>query len=212
MKLQAQRGVDYTPRLLHHSTAEPRRHFSPEISRLPAKIRVTRRVSTSKCRLSIQNSGGNNEDSGEVSRGRRGIVFTPFLAVGASFLRSAVVKADEKLPETPVIPPPPEKKEEEITSRIYDATAIGEPLAVGKDKSKVWEKVMNARIVYLGEAEQVPIGGDKELEVEIVKNLRKRCIESNRTISLALEAFPCDLQEQLNQFMDRRLNFLPFNL
>ncbi|XP_021732567.1 protein RETICULATA-RELATED 6, chloroplastic-like [Chenopodium quinoa] len=202
MKLQAHRGVDYTPRLLHHSAAK----FSPENSQIPANNRVFRRVLTSRCRLTIRNSGENHENSEEVSRGRRGIIFTPLLAVGAGFLRSAVVKADEKLPEAAITPPPPEKKVEEISSRIYDATAIGEPLAVGKDKSKVWEKVMNARIVYLGEAEQVPIGGDKELEVEIVKNLRKRCVESNRTLSLALEAFPCDLQEQLNQFMDGRID------
>lgn len=96
------------------------------------------------------------------------------------------------------------KEEEVITSRIYDATAIGEPMAVGKDKSKVWEKVMNARIVYLGEAEQVPIRDDKELELEIVRNLNKRCLESERALSLALEAFPCDLQEQLNQYMNKR--------
>lgn len=76
---------------------------------------------------------------------------------------------------------------------------------MGKDKSKAWEKVMNARVVYLGEAEQVPIRDDKELELEIVKNLRRRCLESNRPISLALEAFPCDIQEQLNLFMDGRI-------
>jgi uncharacterized iron-regulated protein len=77
-------------------------------------------------------------------------------------------------------------------------------MAVGKDKIKVWEKLMNARIVYLGEAEHVPIRDDKELELEIVRNLRKRCAESDRTISLALEAFPCDMQEQLNQYMNKR--------
>lgn len=91
-----------------------------------------------------------------------------------------------------------------VVSRIYDATVIGEPLAVGKDKRKVWEKLMNARVVYLGEAEQVPVRDDRELELEIVKNLRKRCIESERTITLALEAFPSDLQDQLNQYMDKR--------
>lgn len=102
-----------------------------------------------------------------------------------------------------------EKKEEEdaISSRVYDATAIGEPMAVGKDKRKVWEKLMNARVVYLGEAEQVPVRDDKELELEIVKNLRKRCLEVERPLSLALEAFPCNLQEQLNQYVDRRFNF-----
>ena len=112
---------------------------------------------------------------------------------------------------TPPPPPPPQStsvnKEETITSRIYDATAIGEPMAMGKDKKKVWEKLMNARVVYLGEAEQVPTKDDKELELEIVRNLRKRCLESERQISVALEAFPLDLQEQLNQYMDKRLRF-----
>ncbi|KAK4436470.1 protein RETICULATA-RELATED 6, chloroplastic [Sesamum alatum] len=136
---------------------------------------------------------------------RRDVLITPFLAVGAYALRSAVAKAEEKPPlagETTPSPP----KEEVISSRIYDATVIGEPLALGKDKRKVWEKLMNARIVYLGEAEQVPIRDDKDLELEIVKNLRKRCVEAERPIALALEAFPCDLQEQLNLFMDKRID------
>lgn len=138
-------------------------------------------------------------------------------------LQSAASKAADvnKSQESSVSPPPQlqlveaEKKAEtaaetvEISSRIYDATAIGEPMAVGKDKRKVWEKLMNARIVYLGEAEQVPVKDDKELELEIVKNLRKLCVESEKSISLAMEAFPCDLQQQLNQYMNRRsLNFI----
>jgi len=94
-----------------------------------------------------------------------------------------------------------------INSWIYDATVIGEPLALGKDKKKVWEKLMNARVVYLGEAEQVPTQDDKEVELEIVKNLRKRCAEAERSISLALEAFPSNLQEQLNQYLAKRLEF-----
>lgn len=100
-----------------------------------------------------------------------------------------------------------EKIEDVITSRIYDATVIGEPLAVGKDKAKVWEKLMNARIVYLGEAEQVPIHDDKELELEIVKNLKRRLEDIDRPLSLALEAFPSNLQEQLNRYMDKRFPF-----
>lgn len=145
---------------------------------------------------------------------RRDVLITPFLAVGAYALRSAVAKADEKPPlagETTPSPPVAvdEAKEEVISSRIYDATVIGEPLALGKDKRKVWEKMMNARIVYLGEAEQVPIRDDKDLELEIVKNLRKRCVEAERPISLALEAFPCDLQAQLNLFTEKR--FIPYS-
>lgn len=98
------------------------------------------------------------------------------------------------------------KAEEVISSRIYDATVIGEPMAVGKDKRKVWEKIMNGRIVYLGEAEQVPIKDDKELELEIVKNLKKHCDEREKSISLAMEAFPCDLQRLLNEYLDKRID------
>ncbi|KAJ0975535.1 hypothetical protein J5N97_017500 [Dioscorea zingiberensis] len=93
-----------------------------------------------------------------------------------------------------------------IVSRVYDATVIGEPLAVGKDKSRVWGKLMRARIVYLGEAELVPDRDDRVLELEILRNLRSRCLEQQRPISLALEAFPCNLQEQLNQFMAGRID------
>lgn len=135
----------------------------------------------------------------------------PFLAAGASFLLSSATRAEEKTTPVEVTAPKPEeqkKKEEEvITSRIYDATAIGEPLAIGKEKGKVWEKLMNARVVYLGEAEQVPVRDDKELELEIVKNLHKRCVENDKRLSLALEMFPSDLQEPLNQYMDRKYAF-----
>lgn len=144
-------------------------------------------------------------------------------------LRSAVARADEKVAaetevapiavtetkpktKTESVPAAPAKvevkKEEVINSRIYDATVIGEPMAVGKDKGKIWEKLMNGRIVYLGEAEQVPTRDDKELEVEILRSLTKKCAEANRQITLALEAFPADLQQQLDQFIDKRCDFL----
>lgn len=151
---------------------------------------------------------------------RRAILLAPPLLTAAAslFLKPSLSLASEEsssatvtpptesaappAPATPTAPSPP--KEETITSRIYDATAIGEPMAIGKDKNKVWEKLMNARVVYLGEAEQVPTKDDKELELQIVRNLRKRCVESERQISVALEAFPLDLQDQLNQYMDKR--------
>ncbi|XP_057804709.1 protein RETICULATA-RELATED 6, chloroplastic-like [Salvia miltiorrhiza] len=126
---------------------------------------------------------------------RRDVLITPLLAVGAYALHSAVAKAVEA-----------PAKEEVINSRIYDATAIGEPLALGKDKRKAWEKMMKARIVYLGEAEQVPTRDDKEVELEIVKSLRKRCLQVERPMSLALEAIPSDLQDHLNRYMDPRSN------
>ncbi|EOA23537.1 hypothetical protein CARUB_v10016732mg [Capsella rubella] len=153
---------------------------------------------------------------------RRAILLSPLLASAASLIlkpsvslaseesSSATVNspAESAAPPATATAPSPPPAEETITSRIYDATAIGEPMAMGKDKKKVWEKLMNARVVYLGEAEQVPTKDDKELELEIVRNLRKRCVEndSERQISVALEAFPLDLQDQLNQYMDKRID------
>lgn len=154
---------------------------------------------------------------------RRDVLVAPFLAMGASFLLPAATRAEVKVPiaptasqtevktaaDLPASKPEEQKKTEEdmITSRIYDASVIGEPLAIGKDKWKVWEKLMNARVVYLGEAELVPVRDDKELELEIVKSLHRRCIENDKRISLALEAFPSNLQEQLNQYMDKTYAF-----
>ncbi|XP_073305334.1 protein RETICULATA-RELATED 6, chloroplastic-like [Primulina huaijiensis] len=159
---------------------------------------------------------------------RRDVLITPFLAAGAYVLRSAVARADDNLPVEGEAPAPSVLNETLVSSqseaaaaeaaeaaaeeaevaslRIYDATVIGEPLAMGKEKSKVLEKMMNARIVYLGEAEQVPIPDDKELELVIVKGLRRRCVEAGRRLSLALEAFPSNLQEQLDQFVDKRID------
>ncbi|XP_051138078.1 protein RETICULATA-RELATED 5, chloroplastic [Andrographis paniculata] len=159
------------------------------------------------------------EDSGEYRQlKRRYVLITPFLAGGVYALRSALAKAEE-MPagvgegevRSPQVNSPDEAvleaEDEMINSRIYDATAIGEPMALGKEnRKKVWEKMMDARVVYLGEAELVPVQDDRELELEIVKNLRKRCVEVERPLSLALEAFPCNLQEQLNQYMDNRID------
>lgn len=146
---------------------------------------------------------------------RRHVLLTPLLALGLCILQSSSSAASKAEDNTALQSPPPPSTPpsqpqvvvaEEISSRIYDATVIGEPLALGKDKRKVWEKLMNSRIVYLGEAEQVPIRDDKELELEIIKNLKNRCAESetNKSISLAMDAFPSDLQQQLNQYIDRR--------
>ncbi|KAK3015188.1 hypothetical protein RJ639_005397 [Escallonia herrerae] len=204
MKPHTNRALACRP--LHFHLKPTRRRFL----RLPENAPPPRHAG-----LSVRNRGENGGNVAETRqdsvRIRRDVLVTPFIAIGACVLRSAAARADEKRPESAaavtVSPPPPATKVEEvINSRIYDATVIGEPLAVGKGKAKVLEKMMSARIVYLGEAEQVPIRDDKELELEIVKSLRKRCLEAERRISLALEAFPCNLQEQLNQYMDRRIN------
>lgn len=134
-------------------------------------------------------------------------------------MHSIVARAEEKSPEavavvstTTASVAAEKKKEDVLTSRVYDAAVIGEPLAIGKDRRRVWEKLMDARIVYLGEAEQVPVRDDKVLELEIVRSLNNRCSELDRTVSVAIEAFPCDLQEQLDKFMDGRFVSLPSSM
>lgn len=181
--------------------------------------RTNTSVTNKRRRRHVSINAVNNES--EVRPRRRDVLVTPLISIGAYILRTTVARADEKMETesavtavTAVTVPVTEmktevvKKEEVINSRIYDATVIGEPMAVGKDKGKVWEKVMNGRIVYLGEAEQVPTKDDKELEVEIFKNLAKRCAESNRQITLAMEAFPADLQQQLDQYIGKRFVLL----
>ncbi|XP_010257011.1 PREDICTED: protein RETICULATA-RELATED 5, chloroplastic-like [Nelumbo nucifera] len=171
-----------------------------------------RRISlTVRCsRNPLENVENLDRNPGIPGGSRREVLVTPFLAVGAYFLRSMVARAEDKGPESvaplPVSMVDEKKKEDVIISRVYDATVIGEPQAVGKDRNKVWDKLLNARVVYLGEAEQVPVRDDKDLELEMVKNLRNRCFEQERPISLALEAFPLNLQEQLNQYMDKKID------
>lgn len=230
MKMKPHTNTGFSASGPLHVTSPPR--ASPGISLRRQLIHVFRQVSCCNRRQAIilrrnpsVNSGKDirdsidNEHENKASRSsllsRRQALLAPSLALGAWFLKSTVASADDSPPPSspsmtvPVPVPRYEEKiieEDVITSRIYDATAIGEPMAVGKDKSKVWEKLMKARILYLGEAEQVPIRDDKELELEIVKNLGRRCLESDRALSLALEAFPCNLQDQLDQYMNKRLS------
>ncbi|KAK1667470.1 hypothetical protein QYE76_055629 [Lolium multiflorum] len=143
------------------------------------------------------------------------LLLIPSLAAASTaiqYLPLAASAADDENPATPPppapapAPPPAAEPEGEALSRMYDATVIGEPQAVGKDaRARVWEKLMAARVVYLGEAELVPDRDDRVLELEIVRKLAARCADAGRSLSLSLEAFPCDLQEQLGQFMDGRI-------
>ncbi|KAD5962124.1 hypothetical protein R6Q59_014344 [Mikania micrantha] len=207
------------PRIrIHHRLSSP--ETSHHVFRVAPTNKRRRHARITAVRRRNPEEECNSDDS--VRQRRRDVLVTSFVAIGACVLRSAVARADEKVETVTAVPVAlapvtepkaeavkPEKvevKEEVLNSRIYDATVIGEPMAVGKDKGKVWEKVMNGRIVYLGEAEQVPTRDDKELEVEIVRNLATRCAEANRQITLALEAFTADLQEQLNQFIDKRID------
>ncbi|KAG2324939.1 hypothetical protein Bca52824_007667 [Brassica carinata] len=219
MKLTATNDLFASQQSLHCpclSSSLPRRHG------LHLPINFTRKNNS----LSIVALSDSDPPSSTAFSRRAILLAPPLLSAAASFfLKPSLSLASEETSSAfvnppaepasppPAVTPPPTppptsvSKEETITSRIYDATAIGEPMAMGKDKKKVWEKLMNARVVYLGEAEQVPTKDDKELELEILRNLRKRCVESSeRQISVALEAFPLDLQEQLNQYMDKRID------
>lgn len=197
------------PPTLNQKTAKRRRvnlHL-PHPNRIIAARKTERHDGNDE----VSESSVEQREWSQARSNRRGVLAAPFLAVGASFLlSSASTRAAEEEKATPVevtvVKAEEVKKieEEVITSRIYDATAIGEPLAIGKEKGKVWEKLMNARVVYLGEAEQVPVRDDKDLELEIVKNLHKRCVEIDKRLSLAIEAFPSDLQEPLNQYIDKK--------
>lgn len=186
----------------------------------PPPLLHTTGTSTLRRRAFRRIPAGNRHHVVKLSAGahttRRHILLAPVLTAGAYALRYAVARAEENPPNLLEMKEPEKAKsaaeDDAVVSRIYDAAVIGEPMAVGKDKRKVWEKLLNARVVYLGEAEHVPVRDDKELELEIVKNLRKRCDESDRSISLALEAFPSDLQDQLNQYMDKRYSFFSFSL
>ncbi|KAM7494749.1 hypothetical protein LguiB_029358 [Lonicera macranthoides] len=212
MKPHTQLAFTYSYRPLNFTVhLDPsRRYLSvPQENHLRRKCSPVNHVSPSvpaKAHRIIYKSTENAENCGRILQDstvkRRNVLVTPLIAIGACVVGSAAARADDKVPEsalsvTAATPPV-------VNWRIYDSTVIGEPMAVGRDKGKVWEKLMSARVVYLGEAEQVPIRDDKELELEIVKNLSKRCVEAERKITLALETFPCNLQEQLTQYIDRR--------
>ncbi|CAN6337315.1 unnamed protein product [Urochloa humidicola] len=159
---------------------------------------------------------------------RRGfLLLAPSLTAASAVLRTLPTAAAESdgadTPSTPAPPtdelpssssPQPEAEaeaeaepEESPMSRVYDATVLGLPEALAGDaRGRVWEKLAAARVVYLGEAELEPDPDDRALEFEIVRGLAGRCADAGRGLALALEAFPCDLQQQLDQFMDGRID------
>lgn len=209
MIAHAQNFADPATSFLSHS-----QRFPPPRSRFARRFSPVRLPSLRPAAALHRDASADDGDGqAAVTANRREFLLFPSLAMAAGFLYSFSSASAESLPATPASSVVDEEKvkekenkqeEPEILSRIYDATVIGEPEAVGKDKRRLWEKLMGARVVYLGESEMVPDRDDRVLELEIVKNLRNRCLEQKRTISLALEAFPIDLQQQLNQFMDGR--------
>uniref|UniRef100_A0A0E0DSU9 PX domain-containing protein n=1 Tax=Oryza meridionalis TaxID=40149 RepID=A0A0E0DSU9_9ORYZ len=168
----------------------------------------------------ISSSPRRNVSASAASSRRDFLLLIPSLAAASAILRPLPSSAaDGEAPPTESSSPSPpspeeagavpvvEEVDESALSRVYDATVIGEPEAVGRDaRGRVWEKLTAARVVYLGEAELVPDPDDRVLELEIVKGLATRCAEVERGVAVALEAFPCDLQQQLDQFMDGRID------
>ena len=55
------------------------------------------------------------------------------------------------------------------------------------------------------EAEQVPVRDDRELELEIVKNLHRRCSEKEKIV-LLLKLFPLIFRNRSNQYMDKKID------
>uniref|UniRef100_A0ACD5W258 Uncharacterized protein n=1 Tax=Avena sativa TaxID=4498 RepID=A0ACD5W258_AVESA len=188
-------------------------------SRYPGAVKFKPLLPTKPSLAPASSSSRGNLCTAAASR-RDFLLLVPSLAAASTaiqYLPLAASAADDEKPAPPAptapapapapVPPPAGESEGEALSRMYDATVIGEPQAVGKDaRGRVWEKLMAARVVYLGEAELVPDRDDRVLELEIVRKLAARCADAGRSLSLSLEAFPCDLQEQLNQFMDGRID------
>ena len=186
-------------------TAAPFKPLLPSPrSRLRTKPLTSGATTSSSPRRSVSASAASR---------REFLLLVPSLAAASAVFRplaSAAAAADGEAPAPPPAdsppptpPPPAEQKEPDETpvSRVYDATVIGEPQAVGREaKGRVWDKLAAAKVVYLGEAELVPDPDDRVLELEIVTKLASRCKDAERSLALALEAFPCDLQQQLDQF------------
>ncbi|KAL5230892.1 hypothetical protein ABZP36_029668 [Zizania latifolia] len=200
---------------MSHAPCRNAASFKPLLPSSPgSRLRV-------KSFTGISSSSRRNVSASATSR-RDFLLLIPSLAAASAILRplpSSAAADDEAPPQPPTessspSPPSPaeaavveEQVDESAMSRVYDATVIGEPEAVGREaRARVWEKLTAARVVYLGEAELVPDPDDRVLELEIVKGLATRCAEAERSVAVALEAFPCNLQQQLDQFMDGRID------
>ncbi|GBG63408.1 hypothetical protein CBR_g38031 [Chara braunii] len=93
-------------------------------------------------------------------------------------------------------------------SRVYDASALGEPGAIG-DKARVWKTLTSARVIYLGESERSPDPDDRLLELNITAQLRELCStegEEERPITLVLQRFHRPMQEHLNLYISGKLS------
>ncbi|KAM0874788.1 hypothetical protein ACQ4PT_037210 [Festuca glaucescens] len=198
---------------MSHAPSRNAAPFKPLLPSPPSRLRTKPLTSGAPSSPSHRRSV-----AASASSRRDFLLLVPSLAAASAILRPLpAAAADDGAsapptvdPPTPAPPPPPveqKQPDESPMSRVYDATVIGEPQAVGKEaRARVWDKLAAAKVVYLGEAELVPDPDDRVLELEIVKKLAGRCKEAERGLALALEAFPCDLQQQLDQFMSGRID------
>lgn len=208
-----------------HSTPPFRKKFTKSNSPLPLSSLPrfngdeTQQKNISAEEMEYLNNGVENYF---VGCSRREVILKPLLALGISSLSSIAIARAENGPVGSLKKPPELESDNnkepgsitngsnndnnKVDSRVYDATVIGEPVAIGKERGRVWNKLLGARVVYLGEAENVPDPDDKGIELEIVQNLRDKCFEQQRPISLALQAFPSNLQPQLDKYMSTRID------
>lgn len=217
----------HEPRVPKHNSLRPTpffgKNFTSSGSPLPPSLPRFNDDETRQKKISAEEMEYLNDEDGNYFAGssRREAIVKPLLALGISSLPSIATARAENAsvgsPKKPALLEPNNIKEpgsitngsndnNKVNSRVYDATVIGEPVALGKERGRVWNKLFGARVVYLGEAENVPDPDDKGIELEIVQNLRDKCYEQKRPISLALQAFPSNLQPQIDQYMSTRIN------
>lgn len=117
---------------------------------------------------------GRAQHASQFRHGRRALLGTVLSGLALSVAYSSFSAAEEgaTLMTTVGAPPGPLKNllpsipvnpiiGQEKKSRIYDATVLGEPVTISGDRTRVWDRLLGARVVYLGESELVPDPDDK---------------------------------------------------
>jgi len=141
---------------------------NPKSSRrsVPRNVFQSATPVASACGGSDEESGA--EENGCVHLGRRAILGALVTSVALSRFEKPGVALTEAKGEKGNKSKGGEKGKENAgpgekwkMSRVYDATVLGEPVAVGGERSRVWQKLLQARVVYLGEAERVPDADDR---------------------------------------------------
>lgn len=121
--------------------------------------------------LEAQESGVEKDGIPEVDRadwdvhlGRRMLLGSAFTAVALSKLGAsgwARAEGNDTEDEKAKAIAAGDVAEEGEETRVYDASVLGDPAVVSGDRNRVWVKLLQARVVYLGESERVPDPGDR---------------------------------------------------